>query len=329
MITNKRILITGGMGFIGTNLCKELCEHNSVSVVDLQESPYFKWLSFTPEEVARYFVDINDTKSMKLVIDQVNPQIIIHCAGMLGIEKVRKVTLDTMFTNGIGTYELMNMCPKNLELFINFSTSEVSGKESFRTNEDDPSHIGTARQARWGYATSKLFTEHLGVAFWRERNLPVVSVRPFNVYGPGQTHEGVVYKFFRSCFDGQDIIVHGDGSQIRSFIYIDDFVKSILALMEYPQEVRSYIFNIGNPTEVYTIKEVAKRVLSVCEKNFKTSTEIVYEYSSHEDVNLRIPNVLKLWNIAYVNPNEFIEFEDGLDRYVQILRAMEDANIRF
>ena len=120
--------------------------------------------------------------------------IVIHAAGIAGIDTVIKSPTKTMNVNMIGTANCLKAAHENSikDRFIDFSTSEVFGSHAFRSSENDQTVAGSSGEARWTYAVSKLAGEHLSHAYYREYNLPTVSVRPFNIYGPGQTGEGAI-----------------------------------------------------------------------------------------------------------------------------------------
>src|SRR5690606_3279208 len=104
--------------------------------------------------------------------------------------------------------------------FIDFSTSEVFGSMAFRSTENDQTIAGSAGEARWTYAVSKLAGEHLAHAYFRQYRLPCVTIRPFNVYGPGQTGEGALQIFIKKALKNETIRIDGDGSQIRAWCYV-------------------------------------------------------------------------------------------------------------
>ena len=121
-----------------------------------------------------------------------------------------------------------------LERFVDFSTSEVFGTHAFNVSEGQVSTIGSVGEARWTYAVSKLAGEHMAHAYHDELGLPTVTVHPFNVYGPGQIGGGAIRAFIEAALAGRDLVIHGDGSQIRAWCYVDDMVEAVLALPRAP-----------------------------------------------------------------------------------------------
>ena len=196
MIKNKKIFITGGAGFIANSLIANLINNNKIVVFDnfyrdtLTTSPYAKHpnLSVIKGDVLN-FNDVLD--SMK------GAEIVVHAAAIAGIDTVIKKPTHTMRVNMIGTANVLESARINevKYRFIDFSTSEVFGSFAFKSKENSETTSGSAGQARWTYSVSKLAGEHLAAAYYNEFGLPTVCVRPFNVYGPGQTGEGAMKIF--------------------------------------------------------------------------------------------------------------------------------------
>ena len=118
---------------------------------------------------------------------------------------------------------------------------------------------GSVGEARWTYAVSKLAGEHMAHAYHDELGLPTTSVRPFNVFGPGQIGGGAIRAFIEAALAGRDLVIHGDGSQIRAWCYVDDMVEGVLLCLERPEAV-GQSFNIGNARSAVTIYDLAQRV---------------------------------------------------------------------
>jgi UDP-glucose 4-epimerase len=181
-----------------------------------------------------------------------------------------------------------------------FSTSEIFGQRAFRSDEADPAVLGQVGEARWTYAVSKLAEEHLAIAYNKERGLATTVVRPFNIYGPGQIGEGALRTFIQRAIRDEPIEIHGDGTQIRAWCYVDDMVAGTLIAMEHPDAVGE-AFNIGNQRAVVTIYGLASTVIRVLESR----SEIRFTRKDYADVELRIPSVSKA--------RELIGFEAQVD----------------
>ena len=166
-----------------------------------------------------------------------------------------------MRVNVIGTYNALEAAlatRDSLERLVEFSTSEVFGQHAFNVQEAHVTTIGSVGEARWTYAVSKLAGEHMAHAYHSELGLPTVSVRPFNIYGPGQIGGGAIRAFIEAALAGRDLEIHGDGSQIRAWCYVDDMVEAILLSLEHPAAVGES-FNVGNARSAVTIYDLATR----------------------------------------------------------------------
>ncbi len=174
-------------------------------------------------------------------------------------------------------------------------------------SESDATTIGAVGEQRWNYAISKLAAEHLSHAYYKEFGLPTISVRPFNIYGPGQVGEGALQRFVLSALRGENLKVFGDGSQIRSWCYIDDFVDCLLLCLEKPAAIGE-VFNIGNPQASVTVMALAQTVIRVMD--LPISIDLVAR--SGADVELRIPNIEKARKILGFEP--LIDLDEGIRR---------------
>jgi UDP-glucose 4-epimerase len=188
-----------------------------------------------------------------------------------------------------------------------FSTSEVFGQQAFRSSETDKTVMGAVGEARWTYAVSKLAEEHLALAYYHEKWLPVSVVRPFNVYGPGQVGEGALRTYVIRALKNEPLEVHGDGTQIRAWCYVDDMVDGVLLAMEHPKAVGE-AFNIGNQRAVVTIYGLANTVVRV----LNSKSAVVFTRKDYADVELRIPEVSKARQ--FLGFEARVDLEDGIRR---------------
>ena len=217
-----------------------------------------------------------------------------------------------MRVNVIGTYNVLEAALRSgdtIERLVDFSTSEVFGQHAFNVHEAHVTTIGSVGEARWTYAVSKLAGEHMAHAYHSELGLPTVSVRPFNVYGPGQIGGGAIRAFIEAALAGRDLTIHGDGSQIRAWCYVDDMVDGALLALEHENAVGES-FNIGNVRSTVTIHDLAQRVkrLSGC------PGEIVFQPLHYTDVELRIPNVEKAQELLGFEAK--VDLDEGLVRTI-------------
>ncbi len=313
-LSNKRIFITGGAGFIGSTLIGVLVADNDITVFDnlrrnaLAGRPY--------EHHPRLRVvqgDVLDPVALRQAMEGAN--LIVHCAAIAGIDTVIKRPTETMRINLLGTANVLEAARSlpALERVINFSTSEVFGRSAFRADEANLTEIGAVGEARWTYAVSKLAAEHLAKAYHQEFGLPVVTLRPFNVYGPGQVGEGALRTFILRALQNQEIEIHGDGNQIRAWCYIDDFVEGLLSSMIHPRAVGES-FNIGNSRAVVTIFGLAQTVVRV----LGSRSNIRFTHKAYADVELRVPSVKKARELIGFEAK--IDLEEGVQRTAEFYR---------
>ncbi|MEO6902172.1 MAG: NAD-dependent epimerase/dehydratase family protein [Bacteroidia bacterium] len=297
----KNIFITGGAGFIANTLMHKLIDKNKITVYDnfYRDTLSSSDLSEHPN-ITIIKGDVLDlellTKSMK------GADAVVHAAGIAGIDTVIKDPVRTMRVNMIGTANALEAAKINKikDRFIDFSTSEVFGSMAYRSSETDQTVAGSAGEARWTYAVSKLAGEHLAHSYYSQYNLPVVTVRPFNVYGPGQTGEGAIQIFIQKALKNEDITINGDGNQIRAWCYVDDFVDCLFRCLEDPRAIGES-FNIGNARAITTILGLAEAVCRI----LKSDSKIKFKSALSADIELRIPSVEKA--------NDLLDFKAKVD----------------
>jgi UDP-glucose 4-epimerase len=316
-LKGKRIFITGGAGFIGTTLATRLVDDNDVVALDnlhrdalsgtaLAEHPNFHFQQ----------ADVLDADAVRELAAGATH--FVHCAAIAGVDTVRESPVRTMRVNVVGTYNALEAAIATLptlERFVDFSTSEVFGTHAFNVSEGQVSTIGSVGEARWTYAVSKLAGEHMAHAYHEELGLPTVTVHPFNVYGPGQIGGGAIRAFIEAALAGRDLVIHGDGSQIRAWCYVDDMVEAVLLCLELEQAV-GHAFNIGNPRSTVTIVELAQRIkrLTGC------PGDLVFQALHYADVELRIPNVAKAREVLGFEAK--VDLDDGLARTIAWYREL-------
>lgn len=305
-ISGKKVFITGGAGFIGSTLVGRLVDRNKVTVYDnlfrnaLKNTPYYNH-----DNLTLIHGDVLDLEHLKQSMQ--GADYIIHCAGIAGIDTVIMSPVTTMRVNMIGSANVleaaasMNSC----ERIVCFSTSEVFGQMAFRSQETSPAVMGAVGEARWTYAVSKLAEEHLAYSYFKEYGLPTVSVRPFNVYGPGQVGEGAMRSFVINALMNETLIIQGDGTQIRAWCYVDDMVEGVLLCLTSERAVGES-FNIGNQRTIITIYGLANTVIRVT--NSKSGIEFVEKPSA--DIELRIPLVDKAKNLLGFEAK--VDLEEGI-----------------
>jgi nucleoside-diphosphate-sugar epimerase len=317
-----RVLITGGAGFVGSHLAEALLERrDEVFVLDnlstgsidniahLKSEPRFHYTidSITNEPLLAEMIDTCDT--------------VVHLAAAVGVKLIVEAPVHTIETNVHGTEVVLKHANKKKKLVLIASTSEVYGKSGevpFR--EDADLVLGPSEKHRWAYACSKLIDEFLALAYWKERKLPVIIVRLFNTVGPRQTGQYgmVIPTFVRQALAGQPITVFGDGTQSRSFTYVGDVVRAMIALVNEPAAV-GHVFNIGHGAEI-AINQLAEKVKALT----SSRSEIVhipydraYE-SGFEDMPRRAPDITKLQSLIGFRPT--VELDEILTRVIESYR---------
>jgi len=315
MIENAHILVTGGAGFIGSSLTARLCEKNRVTLFDNLHRDAVKRTSLLDHPNVRLVRgDVMDAQA--LMTAAADADVVVHMASIAGVDTVLKNPVLTMKVSLIGTYNALEaaLASGRCKRFLDFSTSEVFGRYAYKVSEGDVTSLGAVGEARWTYAVSKLATEHLALSYHKQFGLPTASIRPFNIYGPLQVGEGAVHHFIQRAIRDEALVIHGDGSQIRSWCYIDDIVDGIVAALTEDQAV-GHAFNIGNPRSTLTIYHLAQLVVQLAQS--KSAIEFVP--MNRTDVELRIPNIDKAVSLLGYTPR--VNLEEGLTRTIQWYRS--------
>jgi UDP-glucose 4-epimerase len=301
-----RVLITGGAGFVGSHLADGLLARgDEVSVLDdLSTGSIHNIAHLKGHPRFRYTIDsVTNEPLLAELIDHCD--VIVHLAAAVGVKLIVEAPVYTIETNVHGTEVVLKHANKKKKLVVIASTSEVYGKSvTVPFREDADLVLGPSNKHRWAYACSKLIDEFLALAYWKERKLPVVIVRLFNTVGPRQTGQYgmVIPNFVRQALSGQPITVFGDGTQSRSFTYVGDVVRAVIALIDEPAAV-GQVFNIGNGEEI-TIGDLAERIKALT----RSSSDIVripYEQAyeqGFEDMPRRVPDISKIRALVRYEP---------------------------
>ena len=318
-----KTLITGGAGFIGSHLARALLEAgHDVFVLDNLSTGSID--NIEPLKTNRRFGYAIDTITNEPVlaehIDRCD--VVFHLAAAVGVKLIVEAPVRTIETNVAGTEIVLKHAAKKRKLVVIASTSEVYGKSTalpFR--EDADLVLGPTRQHRWAYACSKAIDEFLALAYWKERRLPVIILRLFNTVGPRQTgrYGMVIPTFVRQALAGDPITVFGTGTQSRSFGYVGDVVRGIMALVDEPQAV-SEVFNLGANHEI-TIRELAELVKTMAESDSEIVTipyDEAYE-SGFEDMPRRVPDLTKVKKLIGYEPR--VDLVEILSKVIEHHRA--------
>lgn len=285
-----KVVVTGGAGFLGSNLCTKLLELGyEVTCIDnlltgyekniepLKQNPNFKFINF----------DVTNELPEDIKADQ-----IYHLASPASPNRgnpksYHALAFQTMLVNSVGTWNVCEWAVKNKAKVLFTSTSEVYGdpkenpqKEAYRGN------VSTTGP-RSVYDEAKRFGETVLSAFVRSKGLDAVIVRIFNTYGPKMAEDGrVVIEFIKSALSNKPFVVFGDGKQTRSFMYVDDLVNGLIAAMEKGE--KGEVYNLGNPDE-FTILDLSQKVKEIT----RATSEIDYLPFPEDDPLQRCPDISK------------------------------------
>lgn len=324
MIKNSRLLITGGSGFIGAHLASQLVEDNEVLVLDRNHptNSSLEMLGIIDHKNLNFYSSDITNISCSEIFDKIGTvDYIIHAAGVLGIQKVAEMPMQTMEVNGIGTFNMLKLAlmQKKIKRFLYFSTSEIYGSQTSKMSETMDAHISTVG-IRWNYATSKLFGEYLVKAAQVEHGLPGTIVRPFNVYGPYRLGSNAMTTLIRNALENKKIMISGDGSQKRSWCYIQDFIQGIILSMCSASSVGES-FNIGNDTPNITMYDLACKIVKILHSH----SEILITGNKIEDVLQRQPDISKTKRLLNYDP--CVGLEEGILKTASSLSFQRQENV--
>lgn len=321
----KRVLITGGAGFIGSHLTERLLDKGqAVTVLDNLSTGSLDNL-----------VHLKTNKNLRIEVGDVTNRVLLeelmkdvdcvyHLAASVGVKNIMENLVSSIQNNVDGTISVLEAASKrNIKVLVT-STSEVYGKGDLApSREDGDLRMGETVRTRWSYACSKALDEYLAFSYYHERDLPVTVVRLFNTVGDRQTdaYGMVIPTFVKQALSGNPLTIYGDGSQSRCFVYVKDVVWALHSLMDHEQTVGE-IYNIGS-TEAVTINELADRVI---EATGSSSEKVLIPYEKaytkgFDDAQSRLPDISKI--------NALIRFEPQhtLDDIIQIVKASSEQEV--
>ena len=313
-----RALVTGGAGFLGSHLCdrlievgcETLCLDNLLTgrldnVSHLLKHPLFK------------FVENDLTQPIEI---EGPLDCILHFASPASPKDYRKHPIQTLEVGSLGTSNMLNLARQTGASFILASSSEVYGDPQVNPQAEDYwGHVNPVGP-RSVYDEAKRFAEALSIAYQREYGLDVRIARFFNCFGPRMKLDDgrAVPTFMAQSLRGEPLTVYGDGSQTRSFCYVDDIVEAVFVLLNFkPQEYAqrsNLIFNFGNPEEL-TILQLAHKVIDLTGSRSK----VVFTALPEDDPRVRRPDITKAWEMLRWTPQ--ISYEDGLQRIIPYFKA--------
>ena len=301
-----KIVVTGGSGFIGTNLINSIKNKHEVTVFDINP-PKLENIPFIRGNIS----------DQKLVEESIkNFDIVIHLAAAVGVSYTDNEPIKTLDFNIQGTKNILRACEKNkIKKIIFSSSSEIYGEPlHLPINENDPAIPITT------YGLSKLVAEEYIKAYSQKIGLKYTILRFFNAYGANQSTNFVIPNFIRLALENKPITIHHDGSQIRSFCHIDDIVQGILLSLNSGE---NQIFNIGNDSEPISIKKLAEKVINLT--NSKTSQiEIPFKESNRnrKEILHRSPDIDKAKKLLGFTPK--ISLDEGIICIMEEMRTKND-----
>lgn len=310
------VAITGGAGFIGSQLAERLSRDPTIQVHLLDNLHHDATVGtdlLQRANVRLVRLDVRDKPALEAAL--LGAHYIIHMASIAGVDTVMKMPVLTMQVSLHGTMNVLEVAQamresgQDVRRVVDFSTSEVFGRYAFNVAESDATALGAVGEARWTYAVAKLATEHLAANYYKQFGLPTVSIRPFNIYGPRQVGTGAIHHFVRNSLVGEALTIHNDGSQIRSWCYIDDIIDGMLLVLTRPEAI-GQSFNIGNPRSTVTIWQLARDIVRLANSN----SPIRHVPWNFADVELRVPDIGKARQLLGFEPR--VDLEDGLARTI-------------
>ncbi|GAC1403127.1 MAG: SDR family oxidoreductase [Ktedonobacteraceae bacterium] len=306
-----KIVVTGGAGFIGSNLCVRLLnEGHDVLCVDnlltgstqnietLRKHPHF---TFIQHDVTQTFPFEADA--------------IFHMASPASPVGYMDHPIETILVNSQGTYQMLEAAKRQHAMFLISSTSEIYGDPLVHPQREDYWGNVNPIGPRACYDESKRLGETLTMEYYRQFQVNARIVRIFNTYGPNsQINDGrMIPNFITQALKNEPLTIYGDGKKTRSICYVSDLVDGLIRAMFQP-ETAGEVFNLGNPEE-YTVLEFAQTIIRLCE----ASSPIIYESSRIDDPERRRPNISKAQQVLGWRVN--VRMEDGLQRTIEWFRS--------
>jgi dTDP-glucose 4,6-dehydratase len=296
-------VVTGGAGFLGSHLCDHLLAHEYrvICVDNLQTSSLRNLEHIRSDDFVFVYHDVIDHIEVDEPVD-----VVYHLAALASPIDYLRQPLHSLKVGSLGTHNALGLAKWKRARFLLASTSEVYG---------DP-QVHPQPETYWGnvnpigprgvYDEAKRYGEAMTMAYHGQQGLDTGIVRIFNTYGPRmRPHDGrAIPTFVRQAVDGQPLTVFGDGSQTRSFCYVDDLIRGLVLLAESGEHLP---VNLGNPGE-FTLNELAETVVRVT----GSKSEVVYEALPVDDPQVRQPDITRARQLLGWEPT--VELEEGLRR---------------
>lgn len=292
MNTDRKCLITGGAGFIGSHLCDSMISKGyEVFCLDNLSTGAKKNISHLSTEKNFHFYELDLTLPLPAdFTKKINKlDYIYHLASPASPPHYQRLSIETLMVNSFGTYQILNLGRKFNSRFLLASTSEVYGDPLMHPQKETYFGNVNPHGVRACYDEAKRFAEAITMEYFRKYKLDVRIVRIFNTYGPRMsvTDGRVISNFITQALSGNKLTVHGDGTQTRSFCYYSDLIAGLVKFMELP-DLQSEVINLGYPEE-HTVNEIAHLIQDLV----KTKNEIVYLEKKSDDPVRRKPDITK------------------------------------
>lgn len=301
-----KFLITGGCGFIGSHLAEALLNQGHlVEVIDDLSTGSLENISAVLEK-PNFSLVIDTILNSSLMEELVRRNdFVFHLAAVVGVKKVLDNPVDSILINVEGTHNILKSCSRFQKKVLLASTSEIYGKnERVPFSEMADIIIGTTKKRRWSYACTKAIDEFLALAYYEEKNLPIIIVRLFNTVGPRQSarYGMVIPRFVKQALEGLPITVFGNGKQSRCFVHVKNVVEVFLQLI-FQEQAWGEIFNLGSQEEI-TMAELARLVKELSGSQspivFIPPEEVYQE--GFEDMFRRVPDISKIKQLINFTP---------------------------
>lgn len=310
-LKGAHLLITGGAGFLATNLIEAVIQDCTVTVLDTFRR---NALCYSPVMGSRNLTtvtgDVRDADLVERLVGEATH--VLHMAAIAGVSVVVGNPATTLTTNLEGTQHVLSAARRykdGIQRLIDFSTSEVYGPHVYQAKETGQTTQGSLYEPRWYYAVSKLASEFLTHAYYTEHGIPTVGIRPFNVYGKYQVGEGAVKNFVEAALKNRPLVVHGNGEQVRSWCYVDDMTRSILAALTTEAAVGQH-FNVGNPRATTSTLELANAIIRIT----GSRSQVEFRKIAYPDVEVRVPDVTAMREVLGIEAE--VGLEEGINRTI-------------
>ncbi len=307
------VLIAGGAGFLGSHLCDSYIKTHEVVCIDNLSTGSRENIAHLEGTKGFHFVEADIVSSLPETILQKKYAVVINMASPASPPHYQRLAVETLEAGSIGTKNLLELAKRDNARFFQASTSEVYGDPEVHPQTEEYKGSVNCYGPRSMYDEAKRYAEALIYVYKNTYKVDTVVARFFNTYGPRMDkNDGrVVSNFINQAIEGRDITIYGDGSQTRSFCYVDDLVEAIILLINSQEEGP---INLGNPTE-FTIKELA----TIVQEMIPSASKIVYAPLPGDDPTQRKPDITKAKSALGWEPK--IALKTGLEKTTEYFRS--------